>query len=338
MKRIVKTIVLTIAAAVTCGCTGGRYFTFGGYAQGGTYKVTCRGAKEHPAVIKDSVETILHDIDFTLSGYNKASLLSRLNAGDTVTLNPMFARLYRVSYEMWEDSKGAFDVAAGPLFDIWGFGFTADSLPDPARIAQTLKECGMARLKGPDEVEAFAANGTPVTSQDLLKQPGTLPRLNFNAIAQGFSSDVIAEFLKRHGAKDMLVDIGEIYACGLNPYGKTWNIGIDNPFDGNQNPGADIRDTWACAPEGCGIVTSGNYRKFYVRNGVKYSHTIDPRTGYPVQHNLLSATVVAPDATTADALATRFMVEGFDAARDYILANEKIDGVLITADSLWSSR
>ena len=128
----------------------------------------------------------------------------------------------------------------------------------------------------------------------------------------------------------MLVDIGEIYCCGLNPSGKPWTIGIDTPVDGNQTPGADMKGLWHSDPDGPGqgVVTSGNYRKFYIRDGVKYAHTIDPRSGRPVQHSLLSATVVAPDATTADAAATWCMVLGKDDAVK-MLASQGLEGCLI---------
>ena len=171
------------------------------------------------------------------------------------------------------------------------------------------------------------------SGNDLLLEPGPLPVLNFNAIAQGYSCDKVASYLHGMGVKDMLVDIGEIYCEGVNPAGKPWKIGIDRPVDGNNSPGADLDGVWESGGKSCGIVTSGNYRKFYVRDGRKYSHTIDPRTGWPVEHNLLSATIVAPNATDADAYATYCMVIGMEAAREFILSNAgRIEGYLIYSD------
>ena len=143
-------------------------------------------------------------------------------------------------------------------------------------------------------------------------------RLNFNAIAQGYTCDLVADYLRSIGVRDMLVDIGEIYCAGVNPSGRDWSIGVDRPVDGNDTPGADLDGIWQSAGRSCGIVTSGNYRKFYVRDGRKYSHTIDPRTGYPVEDTLLSATIVAPTAAAADAYATYCMVLGFGEARAFI--------------------
>ena len=307
-----------------------RYVVLGGYAQGGTYtvKLNLRGVHSRPQAVQAAVDSLLKEIDFTLSGYNKASLLSRLNAGETITPNAMLCRVYDLSYAFFQRSEGAFDAACGPLFDIWGFGFTTDSLPGPERIAEAAARSGMGRLK-PRMEDAMSADGT-LRATDLLQDgTGEAPVLNFNAIAQGFSCDYVAAYLHGLGVKDMLVDIGEIYCEGLNPQGKPWAIGIDRPVDGNNTPGADMEGVWhSSGTSGQGVVTSGNYRKFYVRDGRKYSHTIDPRSGAPVSHNLLSATVVAQDATTADAVATWCMVLGFKEAA-LLLQDSALEGCLI---------
>ena len=307
-----------------------RYVSLGGYAQGGTYtvKLNLKGVRTRPQELQVAVDSLLREIDFTLSGYNKASLLSRLNAGDTIRPNAMLCRMYDLSYAFFRRSDGAFDAACGPLFDIWGFGFTTDSLPDQDRIAEAASRSGMGRLK-PTMEEALSSDGT-LCARDLLRdRSGAAPVLNFNAIAQGFSCDYVAQYLREQGVEDMLVDIGEIYCAGRNPQGKAWSIGVDRPVDGNNTPGADMQGIWHSSPaQGQGVVTSGNYRKFYVRDGRKYSHTIDPRTGTPVSHSLLSATVIAPDATTADAVATWCMVLGFEQAAA-LLQTEGLDGCLI---------
>ena len=137
--------------------------------------------------------------------------------------------------------------------------------------------------------------------------------------------------------EDMLVDIGEIYCDGVNPSGEGWKIGIDNPVDGNNTPGKDLRAVWSSEGKACGIVTSGNYRKFYVKDGRKYAHTIDPRTGRPVTHNLLSATIVAPTAAEADAIATACMVMGPEKARAFIEEHEGLEAFLVSDDGVWAS-
>ena len=334
MKKI---YLIVLAALCSAACNDTHYYRISGYAQGGTWQVKYRGARLSPDRVQAGVDSLLREIDFTISGYNKASLLSRLNAGDSVVLNQRFLELYEHSYRMWEASQGAFDVASGPLFDIWGFGFTGDSLPSAKAVQDCLEDCGTGRLISPDGMRSLL--GKKITARQLLrdKDEQALPRLNFNAIAQGYSCDVVADYLHGLGVIDMLVDIGEIYCCGLNPSGKGWSIGIDNPVDGNNTPGADIKDVWTSDGGSHGVVTSGNYRKFYVRDGKKYSHTIDPRTGYPVTHNLLSATVIAPSAWEADALATWFMVIGFEQARAYLDSHPEIQACLISSEELWQN-
>lgn len=301
-------ILLVFCACISC--TGhDNYVVFSGYAQGGTYtvKANLKGVRTPVPEIRDSIGSILGQIDFTLSGYNRNSLLSRFNEGADIEPNAMFTDISTISGRMCEETSGAFDVWAAPLFDIWGFGFKSGEFPTDDMVEDAMKLCKEHKV------------------------------LNFNAIAQGYSCDVVARYLQSIGVEDMLVDIGEIYCSGLNPSGKGWSIGIDNPVDGNNTPGADIRAVWTSDGNACGIVTSGNYRKFYIKDGKKYSHTVDPRTGRPVDHDLLSATIVAPTAAQADAYATACMVMGMQEAREFIESRDDIEGYLIGASSTWTS-
>ena len=318
------------AALLLCACNGpGRYVAVTGYAQGGTYSVkfNAAGVRVPRAEIAAAIDSVLTLVDTTLSGYNKASILNRFNVGEAVIPNKLFSDIYTYSRELWEETGGCVDVAAGPLFDVWGFGFSTDSLPSDAKVRETLASCGMARLR------PRIAPGEPLDSRALLSDSGALDqapsRLNFNAIAQGYTCDLVADYLRSIGVKDMLVDIGEIYCAGRNPAGRDWSIGVDRPVDGNDTPGADLDGVWLSAGRSCGIVTSGNYRKFYVRDGRKLAHTIDPRTGYPVDHSLLSATIVAPSAAAADAYATYCMVLGYEDARAFIESRSDLEGYLI---------
>ncbi len=340
MKFFKTSAVILAAAIVVSACSQrGRYIVIQGYAQGGTYsvKMNLRGdsgmIRKSPQELKTAIDSILNDIDTTLSGYNKGSLLSRFNAGARIPLNAMFEDIYTRAYDYCEETGGALDVASGSIFDLWGFGFTRDTMPSADQVNAVLSSCGMKRLRR-DIHAAAGADGT-ISSADLLTDRAmtiseALPRLNFNAIAQGYSCDVVASYLYSLGVKDMLVDIGEIFCDGVNPEGKPWKVGVDRPFDGNNDPGADLDGVWQSQNAPCGIVTSGNYRKYYVRDGKKYAHTIDPRTGYPVQHNLLSATIVAKNATDADAYATYCMVSGLDNARRFIDSRpDELAGYLI---------
>ena len=294
---------------LACACTGGKYETFSGYAQGGTYrvKVNMQGVRVSPETVAAAIDSLLEAIDFSISGYNRNSLLSKRNAGEEIVPDRYFSELLELSEKYKELSGGAFDVYSGPLFDLWGFGFTSDSLPSDEAIERALADCKAGKI------------------------------LNFNAIAQGYSCDIVAEYLYSIGVKDMLVDIGEIFCDGRNPSGKGWSIGVDNPVDGNDSPGSDLRGIWRSNGAAQGIVTSGNYRKFYVKDGKKYAHTIDPRSGRPVEHGLLSASVVAPTAAEADALATACMVLGPQGARELVEALDGVEAYLIFADGVWTS-
>ena len=317
------------------GCQGNRYAQFGGYAQGGVWsvKANIKGVKARPAEIQKGIEAILEEIDTTLSGYNKASQLSRYNAGEPVQLSPMFLEVQQAADRFKEETGGALNCAAGPLFDIWGFGFKTDSLPSDELVRQTLADCGIAVCSEKQPKTGTNTKNTGICSE---KQPKTgtnqQPKLNFNAIAQGYSCDKVAAYLYSLGIKDMLVDIGEIFCDGLNPSGKPWRVGIDKPEDGNNSPGAKMEGIWESNGGPQGVVTSGNYRKFYIKDGVKYSHTIDPRTGHPVQHKLLSATVIAPTAMEADAYATYCMVIGTEKAQEFILSRPDLEGCLISGE------
>ncbi len=300
---------ILICLCFLSACRQGGYAVFSGYAQGGVYtvKADLTGVSTPKEEIGAAIDSLLVAIDFSLSGYNKNSLLSRYNAGEDIVPDRYFQEIRALSERYKAETGGAFNVAAAPLFDIWGFGFTTDSLPDPGRVSAALAACESEK------------------------------ELNFNAIAQGYTCDVVAGYLHSLGIHDMLVDIGEIYCEGLNPAGKGWTIGVDNPTDGNDTPGQDINGIWQSDGGACGIVTSGNYRKFYIKDGRKYAHTIDPRTGYPVTHDLLSATIVAPTGAEADALATACMVIGPEQARELIESRPDIEGYLIMAGGTWMS-
>lgn len=314
-------------AVVSCGRKVD-YQELTGYAQGGTYSVKFNhgGVMVSMDEIKKSVDSILTLVDTTLSGYNKESQLSRFNAGVPVVPNEMFREIFTISKRLYDETGGALDMASGPLYDAWGFGFTNDSLPSAAVVDSLKAVCGMDKFDG---------NMSPLI-------PGICPKLNFNAIAQGYTCDKIAEYLHSLGVRDMLVNIGEIYCEGVNQSGRPWTIGVDMPEDGNMELGGKgLVGIWQGNGSGCGVVTSGNYRKFYIKDGRKYSHTIDPRTGYPVNHTLLSATIVAPDATLADAYATYCMVIGLDEAKRFIESLDELEGYLVYADgesmSEWAS-
>ena len=316
-----RTVILLLTSSLLLlgGCgQESRYIRFEGFAQGGTYHVTCAvPARVSEKQVRRQMDALLQEIDGTLSGYNKGSLLSRLNAGEDPCLNDLFVECFERSKAIWSETGGAFDPSAAPLFDLWGFGFSNKGTVTQAAIDSILAFVGMDRV-----FLETREDGVHLVKADPRVQ------LNFNAIAQGYSCDVAARLLDSLGATDYLVDIGrEIICKGHNPAGNDWRVGLDKPFDGNEEEGRYLEAVIEVTD--CGIVTSGNYRKFYVEDGQKYAHTIDPSTGRPVTHTLLSATVVAPDATSADAYATWLMVVGPDRARAILAERPDLEALLI---------
>lgn len=329
-----RIFILSVICLALAACSGrDRYIVITGYAQGGAYsvKMNMKGpdgqVAMRPERIKEGIDSVLKAIDNSVSGYNKGSILSRFNAGEKVIPDGIFKELYVKSYEYYRATGGSFDVSCAPLFDIWGFGFTSGSFPSGEDVARAMSRTGMSRLA--DSV-IIDGNGFTSAASLLLSPCGGLPELNFNAIAQGYSCDKVAEYLHSIGVGQMLVDVGgEIYCEGLNPSGQPWSIGLDRPVDGNDSPGQDLQGVFRAGPGACGVVTSGNYRKFYIRDGRKYAHTIDPKTGYPVTHTLLSATIIARSAAEADALATYCMVIGTEKAKAFIQSRQDLEGCLV---------
>ncbi|MBQ0096778.1 MAG: FAD:protein FMN transferase [Bacteroidales bacterium] len=310
-----KIFISAIVSLCLSGCARDQYIAIQGFAQGSVYEVKCKigiASARRAASLKEGIDSILNVIDRSVSGYNAASLLSRYNSGDQIIDDGSaefrtFALLTAYGDSLRLKTGGALDTRAAELFDIWGFGFKNGQMPDSTAVEEA--------------------------KHDRSK-------LNFNAIAQGYSADMVASYLQANGIEDMMVNIGgEIYCNGLNPNGKRWTLGIDKPFDGNMTPGKDISCKFEVPSERLhGVVTSGNYRKFYIVDGVKYPHTIDPRTGYPVRHSLLSVTIMAPDATIADAMATYCMVIGPEQARDFIESRDDLEACLISSDGVWCSK
>lgn len=248
-----------------------------------------------------------------MSGYNKESTLTKINNNESVKADSLFLDILAVSAKYYQETGGCFDVTSAPLFDIWGFGFSERENVDSHKIDSLLMITGMDMI--------VVDNGR------VIKQDPRV-RLNFNAIAQGYACDYVAGKLMDLGYCHFLLEMGgEIFCKGLSPRGSNWRIAIDAPIDGNMSSGENIYDVIETSD--CGVVTSGNYRKFYIENGVKYSHTIDPRTGYPVKHNLLSATVIAENATIADIYATYLMVIGLEEAIAFLESREDLEGYLI---------
>ena len=237
--------------------------------------------------------------DLSLNPFNPNSILSKVNRNEAVDVDQWFTVVFNKAMEVSEQSNGLFDVTAAPLINMWGFGFEHYDDISPAIIDSLKTFIGYRKVR---------LEGRRVVKNDPRIQ------LSFSAIAKGYACDVIAKLLEREGVKDYLVDIGgEVAAKGKNASGECWRIGINEPEDENTY----MRNTYKDIVQLCeksGLATSGDYRNFYIKDGKKFAHTINPITGYPAEQNILSATIVAPDCMTADAYATVFMVMGLEVA------------------------
>ncbi|MCS3257548.1 FAD:protein FMN transferase [Bacteroides thetaiotaomicron] len=283
--------------------------TASGFVFGTVYKI----AYQHDADLKPEIEAELKRFDQSLSPFNDSSIISRVNRNEELVTDSFFQTCFNRSIEISRETKGAFDITIAPLANAWGFGFKKGAFPDSLMIDSLLQITGYEKVK--------LENGK-VVKQD----PSVM--LSCSAVAKGYSVDVIARLLDRKGIKNYMVDIGgEVVVKGKNATGDLWRIGINKPYDDSLAVKQDIQVVLNLTD--LGMATSGNYRNYYYKDGKKYAHTIDPRTGYPVQHSILSSTVIAEDCMTADALATSFMVMGLEEAEKFCKANPMIDAYFI---------
>ncbi len=287
-----------------------------GTAQGSTYQIKYIDTQKR--MLKPQIDSILRDFDLSLSAWVADSELSRFNAAGTDTLYfryPYFYEVLRKSEEVFRFSQGAFDPTVAPLAEAYGFGFKkAQSLA--ANTIDSLLQFVSMDYIGFDEKKVYK------------KKKGV--SLDFNAIAQGYSVDVLAAYLQSQGIENFMVELGgEVMCRGRNPEGNIWKIGIKNPILAEKG---QVALHAAISLDGQGLATSGNYEKFYVKDGKKYAHILNPKTGQPVFHSVLSATVIAPDAMTADAFATLFMVLSLEESKAILAKEKDLEAYLIFAD------
>ncbi|HEX2977258.1 MAG TPA: FAD:protein FMN transferase, partial [Bacteroidales bacterium] len=284
-KIVFGCFFLLMFLAFACKETEPVIRNFSGFAQGTTYSIVYDSRKIKEDELRSQVEKILRDFDMSLSLYKDSSILCRINRNEDVQPDLFFIEAFRQSEEISKMTGGAFDITVGPLVKAWGFG------PDSQKNFSEQKRDSLLKLVGMDKVSLV--NGRIVKKDPAVK-------LDFNAIAQGYSVDVVCDFLDRLGVKNYLVEIGgEVKGKGTKA-GAKWRVGIDRPVDNNLTPGEDLEAVIRISDEA--LATSGNYRKFYVENGIKYSHTIDPHTGYPAKNTLLSATIIANKCSMADGI------------------------------------
>ena len=304
-------LALLVLALFSCSVPVAKKIMFRGQAQGTYYAVTYFDVKERD--FQPQVDSILKAFDQSVSMWVPESIISRINRGDSLARpDEWFTDIFKRSVDISQKTGGAFDFTVGPLVNAWGFGFKGKMKMDQDLVdsLRELVDYRTVRLE----------DGKIVKSKKNIQ-------FDFNAIAQGYAVDVLGNFLESKGISNYLIDIGgEVLGKGSKPDGQSWIVGVENPStdslsDRTLNAKVRLNDR--------ALATSGSYRKYYEENGIRYSHTIDPSTGYPVRHSLLSVSVLAKDCATADGYATAFMVMGFERAKEFLTGQDELEAYFI---------
>ncbi len=307
-------LYLVISSIIISSCKSPKepvLVKFMGEAQGTYYAITYFDVDARN--FQPQVDSLLQEFDHSVSLWDTGSLITAINRNKTgIQPDPVFTELFKKSTVVFNKSDGAFDPTVGPLVNAWGFGFS-DRMKVDQHVVDSL-------------LPLVDFNNVRLENDAVYKSDPRI-QLDFNAIAQGYAVDLIAQLFDDKGIKNFLIDIGgEVLSKGRKTNGEYWKVGIEKPKD-NAGYGEGLQAIVQL--EDRALATSGNYRKFYEENGVRYSHTIDPATGYPVKHTLLSASVLAGDCATADAWATVFMVMGLEKAKSFLAEQNELEGYFI---------
>ena len=298
---------------ISWGDSAAAYRNEKGLIFGTMYSITY----EHDESLKLDIDNELKRFDASLSMFNENSVISRINRNEDVTADSLFSKVFKAAMDVSAITDGCFDITVAPLVNAWGFGFTEETAPSESKVDSILQIVGWQKVQ-------LTAEGKVVKQDPRIM-------LDCSAIAKGYAVDIIADLLKRKGIKNYMVDIGgEVDVAGVNYSGGLWRIGINKPDDDPESRNQDLQTILEITNKG--IATSGNYRNFYYKDGMKYAHTIDPKTGHPVQHSILSSTVIANECMIADAFATSFMVMGLERAKDLLAKNKNIEAYFIYSD------
>lgn len=266
-----------------------------GFIFGTVYHVTYQYNRD----LKDEIEAELNKVDNSLSPFNNQSVITAVNQNKNPEVNEMFSDVFNLAEQVSQETDGAFDITVAPMVNLWGFGFKKGISPSKQKIDSLRQIVGYKKVSLRD--------GHVIKADKRIM-------LDCSAIAKGYGSDVVARYLRSKGITNFMIEIGgEIVTSGKSEKRLPWKIGVTKPSDDSLNTNQELETVLNVTDKA--MATSGNYRNFYYKGGKKYAHTIDPKTGYPVQHSLLSSTVLASNCATADAYATAFMVLGIDKAK-----------------------
>lgn len=263
--------------------------------------------------LSQGIRAELEKVDHSLSPFNKTSVITAVNNNQEVVLDKMFLEVYEKAMEISADTDGAFDITVAPLVNAWGFGFKNDTKPTRRQV---------------DSLKAFVGYQKVSLADGKIKKRDPRMMLDCSAIAKGYGTDVVARFLRSRGVKNFMVEIGgEIVTSGVNQSRVPWRVGVIKPTEDSLNVGHELQTTLNVTD--IAMATSGNYRNFYYKGGKKFAHTVDPKTGYPVQHSILSATVLTKSCMIADAYATSFMVMGMERAKQVLERHPELQAYFI---------
>lgn len=291
------------------------YTKVNGFTQGTTFNIIYSDSVGRD--FSKAFDSIFQSVDRSMSVYNDSSTISRLNRNEIDTVDALLAEVIAISDSIYHETDGAFDITVGPVVRALGFGPEQHAGIDSSQIKALQGLIGMGKIN---------------MSGNRMQKDDSKIQIDVNAVAQGYTSDLVARFLSSKGISNFMVEVGgEIMAKGISNRGTPWIVGIDKPVE-NALPGENLQAKFYFSGSR-GMSTSGNYRKFIEVNGIKYAHTINPKTGFPALSNLLSATVIAPTAARADALATAFMVSGLEWSRNYVRSHPDLEAYLIYSDS-----
>ena len=287
------------------------------------YHITYQSEKP----LQQGIDSVLQAVDNSLSPFNEHSVITAINNNTNMSADPMFVEVFRLSLEVASMTGGAFDITVAPLVNLWGFGFkNMDNVSDE-KVDSLLEYVGLNNVHLVGEQNDTAR----VFSYKVQKDKPQI-MLDCSAIAKGYGVDVVGKYLEDEGIENYIVEIGgEVRVRGVNPQGNLWRIGINKPEDDLKGVSTEIEEVLQVTQ--LSMATSGNYRNYYEKDGKRYAHTIDPRTGFPVQHSLLSSTVLTQDCAKADAYATAFMVLGIDDAKKVLHEHPELMAFFIYTDN-----
>ncbi|MEA3505535.1 MAG: FAD:protein FMN transferase [Bacteroidota bacterium] len=314
MQRNIILLLIIAATFLSCKKQPVESIKLKGLAQGTYYSIIYYDSLQRDFSI--AVDSLLDEFNLTASTYHKSSIVSKINRNEPTELNDIFIDIFVEAQNIAKETDGDFDITVKPLVNMWGFGGKKPQQVDQFKIDSILQFVGYEKVKLID---------------NRIEKDDDRLQLDYNSIAQGYSADWIARFFELKGIKNYLIDVGgEVLGKGTKPNNSQWMVGIELPAE-NKTASRQLISKVKLLNRA--LATSGSYRKYYEKDGKRYSHTLNPHTGYPAQHKLLSVSILADDCCSADAYATACMSMGFEKAKKFVEQSPQLEAYFIVADS-----